>query len=415
MAMSFTPGDTVVWVVFVGTYLGMASGGVPGLALDRIGITLSALIVLLLSGTLSPTHLAGALELPTLVLLFALMIITAHFELAHGFDWIADHLSRLHASPRVLLALVIGVGGLLSMVLVNDIVAFAFTPMLCRGLRRRGLDPRPYLLALAGAVNGGSSATLIGNPQNILIGQLGELSFLGYTAVALVPAIVTLVVIYVVIVWVWRGALSIDKQPTGNSGGNDFSAWLGLKSLFAALALVLLLATVQDRVVAALGVALILLLGRRFSTRDLLSQVDGSLLVMIGCLFAVTAAATELPQAERVVDWLEARHLLPYDLGSLALFSVVASNTIGNVPAVVLLLKAVPDIPTSVLYGLALFSTLSGNLLLTGSLANIIVAERGAQAKVTLGFIDFARVGIPVTLLSMTLAGAWLGLLGILG
>lgn len=204
------------------------------------------------------------------------------------------------------------------------------------------------------------------------------------------------------------------KKHTVNSSGNDFSVWLGLKSLLATLALVLLLATVEDRVVAALGVALVLLLGRRFSTRELLSQVDGSLLVMIGCLFAVTASVTELPQAQHVVDWLEARQLLPYDLGSLALFSVVASNTIGNVPAVVLLLKAVPDIPTYVLYGLALFSTLSGNLLLTGSLANIIVAERGAQAKVTLGFIDFARVGIPVTILSMTFAGAWLWLLGIL-
>lgn len=212
--MSFSPGDTVVWIVFVGTYLGMASGGVPGLALDRIGITLSALIVLLLSGTLSPSHLAGALELPTLLLLFALMIIAAHFELAHGFDWIADHLSRLRASPRVLLALVIGASGLLSMVLVNDIVAFAFTPTLCHGLRQRGLDPRPYLLALAGAVNGGSSATLIGNPQNILIGQLGELNFLGYTTVALAPAIMTLVMIYAVIAWIWREALSADEKET---------------------------------------------------------------------------------------------------------------------------------------------------------------------------------------------------------
>ncbi|MES1956258.1 citrate transporter [Salinisphaera hydrothermalis EPR70] len=402
-----------MWLVFVGTYLGMARGRVPGLALDRTGITLAALIVLLLIGALSPDHLTSALELPTLLLLFALMLIAAHFELAHGFDWIADHLNRLPVSPRVLLGLVIGAGGLLSMMLVNDIVAFAFTPMLCHGLRRRGLDPRPYLLALAGSVNAGSSATLIGNPQNILIGQVGHLSFLVYTAVAIVPALVTLTIIYLVIAWVWREALSAEASPDGNED-NDFSVWLGLKSLLATLALIILLALVQDRVVAALGVALVLLLGRRFSTRDLLSEVDGPLLVMIGCLFAITATATGLPAAQHTVTWLKAHHLLPYGLGSLALFSVVASNTIGNVPAVVLLLKAVPDVPTYVLYGLALFSTLSGNLLLTGSLANIIVAERGAQAKVTLGFIDFARVGLPATVLSMSFAAFWLWWLGIL-
>src|SRR3546814_3379774 len=73
-----------------------------------------------------------------------------------------------------LLALVVAVTGALSSLLANDIVVFAMTPILCRGLARSGRDPRPYLLGHAGAANVGSAATLVGNPQNILIGEHGD-------------------------------------------------------------------------------------------------------------------------------------------------------------------------------------------------------------------------------------------------
>jgi Na+/H+ antiporter NhaD/arsenite permease-like protein len=92
----------------------------------------------------------------------------------------------------------------------------------------------------------------------------------------------------------------------------------------------------------------------------------------------------------------------------------VLSNTIGNVPAVILLLKVWPAPPAGALYGLALLSTLAGNLLIAGSLANIIVAERAASAGVKLGFADHAKTGIPVTLISMALAAIWLWVTGAL-
>jgi Na+/H+ antiporter NhaD/arsenite permease-like protein len=406
--------DALVWGVFVLTYIGMAAGRVPGLAIDRAGLTLSGLIVLIVAGVQPVAHIAAVLALPTLLLLFALMLVAAHFELARGFDWIADYLVGLDASPRLLLALVIAAGGVLSAVLVNDIVVFAFSPMLCRGLRRRGLDPRPFLLGLAGAANAGSAATLIGNPQNILIGQVGNLSFFGYTRVALIPAIAALIIVYAVIVWLWRQALTRADRGGDANEALAIDAWLIGKSLLAIAALIVLLASLTHRVVAALAIAGVLLWGRRLSTRALLAKVDGPLLVMIGCLLAITGIATGLPAAAHAAAWLKSQQLLPNSLGPLALFSLAASNTIGNVPAVVLLLKAVPDLPAHALYGLALFSTLAGNFLLTGSLANIIVAERSAAAGVTLRFADFARVGVPITLTSMALAGVWLWALGVL-
>jgi Na+/H+ antiporter NhaD/arsenite permease-like protein len=109
---------------------------------------------------------------------------------------------------------------------------------------------------------------------------------------------------------------------------------------------------------------------------------------------------------------LAERGLLPESLAVMAPLALVMSNTIGNVPAVILILSVWPDPPTGALYGLALLSTLAGNLLLVGSIANLIVAERAAAVGVRLGFLDHARAGVPITILSMAAAVAWLGLAG---
>jgi Na+/H+ antiporter NhaD/arsenite permease-like protein len=224
---------------------------------------------------------------------------------------------------------------------------------------------------------------------------------------------VALVIVYAVIAWYWRQALARNDFGGANEAPAIDARLLG-KSLLAIAVLIALLASLTHRVVAALAIAGALLWGRRLSTRALLAEIDGPLLVMIGCLFAITSIATGLPGAAHAITWLKSQHLLPNSLGPLALFSLAASNTIGNVPAVVLLLKAVPDLPAHALYGLALFSTLAGNFLLTGSLANIIVAERSAATGITLRFADFARVGMPITLASMAMAGVWLWALGVL-
>jgi Na+/H+ antiporter NhaD/arsenite permease-like protein len=394
--------------VFIAVYLGMAVGRIPGLAVDRTGLALTGVIVLLVGGVLTVTDLPAALELPTLLLLFALMILGGHFDAAHCFDFIGAWLARVRASPLALLGITVIVGGGLSMVMVNDIVVFAFTPLLCVALRERGLDPRPFLLALAGSSNAGSAASLIGNPQNILIGELGELDFFNYFMIAIVPALAALLAVFATIALIWRQTLRTIGTPAQDAMPVEIHPWLTAKSFLVTIALIATMMVLDGhREVAALGAAALLILGRRVTTRALLKEVDWSLLVLISSLFIVTAAFTALPIAADLIAWLKARELLPYDLSLLVPFSVIASNTIGNVPAVVLLVQALDHIPAEVLTALAVFSTLAGNLLLTGSLANIIVAERAHQQGVRLTFGDFARIGIPETTLSIAIATLW--------
>jgi Na+/H+ antiporter NhaD/arsenite permease-like protein len=401
-----------VTAVFALVYLGMALGRLPELALDRSGIALCGAALLLATGALPYGEWAQALDLETLVLLFALMLIGGHFAEAGAFDAVALWISRSPLSPTRLLGLVVATGGLLSALLVNDIVVFALTPLLVHGLAARALDPRPYLLALALSSNAGSAATLIGNPQNLLIGELGQLDFLGYVSVAALPSALALAVVFGVIAWMWRSRLQAP-QRTVALAEVPVHGWLLAKSLLAVLAVVLAMALLdRHRELAALAIAAALLIGRRIGSAALLKRVDWGLLVLIASLFVVTAAFARLPLATATLTALSNAGLGFEQLSLLVPVALVGSNTIGNVPLVMLLVETAGGLSPAMLTALAIFSTLAGNLLLIGSLANIITAERAAQVGVRLGFADFARVGIPVTLISTALASAWLLVLG---
>ncbi|MBE5315532.1 MAG: anion transporter [Xanthomonadales bacterium] len=402
----------LVIAVFVIVYLGMALGRLPGLALDRSGIALCGAALMLAAGALPQGDWSQVLDLPTLVLLFALMLIGGHFAEAGAFDAVARMLSCSPLSPLALLGLVVATSGLLSALLVNDIVVFALTPLLAQGLAARALDPRPFLLGLALASNAGSAATLVGNPQNLLIGELGQLDFLAYLGIAALPSALALLCVFTVIAWVWRGRLAVDTRAEALAE-QPLQRWLLMKSLLAVLAVMMaMLMLDRHREIAALAIAGVLLAGRSVGTAALLKRVDWSLLVLIASLFVVTAAFAQLPIAGAAMAGLDAAGLSFERLGLLVPAALIGSNTIGNVPLVMLLVETLGELSQPALTALAIFSTLAGNLLLLGSLANLITAERAAQAGVRLGFADFARVGIPVTLISTALALAWLLLRG---
>ncbi|WAJ38650.1 SLC13 family permease [Pseudomonas sp. GOM7] len=400
--------------LFVLTYLGMAAGGIRGLRVDRSWIACSAAVLLLVSGALSMPEAAQHLDPGALLLLLALMLVSAQFDFSGVYAWLNRYLTRHATRPTLLLAGVVLLGGLLSAILVNDIVAFALTPLLCRSLQQRGLEPRPFLLALALSCNAGSAASLIGNPQNILIGQAGGLDFWGYVAVAGPPALAAMVIVHGVIWLQWRRRWGQAKPLTASDMPVEqvYGAHSYLKPLLASLALLALFATSMPRELSALLVAVLVMVSRRVDSRDYVHKVDWNLLLLFVGLFLVSGAALQLPQLAQGAAWLAEHGLLPQGVWSLASASLVASNLIGNVPFVVLLLGLMPELSHSVLIGLAVMSTLAGNLLLIGSVVNLIVAEGAKRHGVSLGFVDYARSGVPVTLLSMALAGLWLGLGG---
>jgi Na+/H+ antiporter NhaD/arsenite permease-like protein len=277
---------------------------------------------------------------------------------------------------------------------------------------RRGLDPRPYLIALAGASNAGSAATVIGNPQNILIGQTGQLDFWTFLGACGPPAAFGLVTVFAVIGLVWRRQLQapadrdvqIEIPPTDRFGI--------AKAVLATVALLAMFAMPLPQVTGVLIVAATLLVSRRLATREILGLVDWHLLVLFAGLFVVTAAFVEAGLAADTLGALTAAGIAPHGLPALAAVTLFGSNTIGNVPTVVLLLTVLENLPEQALYALAALSTLAGNLLIVGSLANIIMVERASQCGVVLGFGEHARCGIPITVISFAAALVWFALRG---
>jgi Na+/H+ antiporter NhaD/arsenite permease-like protein len=400
--------DPLVVGIFVVVYLGMMLGELPGLKLDRTGIALLGAIALVATGRMSLDEAWGAVDVPTLALLLGLMVISAQFRLGGFYSKLTRHLGEGDRSPSTLLALVIATSGGLSAVLANDIVCLAMAPVLIEVCTRRRLNPVPYLLALACAANIGSAATLIGNPQNMLIGQTLQLSFTGYLLDGGVPALVGLLVVWSVIVAMFGTQWRRDSPPI-DVEAPAFDRWQTIKGVVVTTALVAaFLFTDWPRELVALTAAGVLLVSRRLASRDMIGLVDWHLLVLFIGLFVVNRA---IAQSGFAGGLLMMSRMAGADLTQepvLFIMTAVLSNLVSNVPAVMLLLPAARDAMDGAV--LALSSTLAGNLIVVGSIANIIVVDQAARLGIEIDWRRHARVGVPVTVLTLALAAGWLAL-----
>jgi len=404
--------NVIIPVVFVLTYLGLAAGRLPWFRVDRTGIALLGAIALLGTETVTIDDISGSIDISALVLLFALMIISAQFLSAGFYDLCADWITARHSGPFSLLALTVMVCGALTALLANDIVVFAMAPLLIAGARARGYDPRPFLIGLMTAANTGSAATVISSPQNIYLGQIGNLSFHRFLLVCAVPAMFGLVVVFAVIWFQWRDRV-LDQSPAPIADMPDverhpFDRAQTIKALVALVALLILFTTSLPREIGGLVIAALLLASRKITSRTMIAAVDWPLLLLFVSLFAVTGALSQSGLVHPFVESLGDAGLLPDHLAVLAPLTLFMSNVFGNVPSVILLLQLWPNPPEGALYGMALLFSFAGNLLLLGSFANLIVVERANQFGVHLSFGGYARAGIPITIISMVFAMLWL-------
>ncbi len=404
--------------VFFLVYLGMILGGLPFLQLDRTGVALLGAIALVGTGVVSPEGAVAALHLPTLMLLFAFMVLSAQLRLGGFYAWVTRRLAAWPLRPALLLGALVGVVGALSAVFSNDVVCLAVAPVLIAACHRRGLAPMPYLLGLACAANVGSAATLIGNPQNMLIGARLGLSFSGYLGEALAPVALSLLATWAIIVALTRGrwheARAVDPSPAPLAAQDlrdeaeaGLDRWQAAKGLTVALALLgIFLFTAWPRELAALVGAGLLLTSRQLHSRRMLGLVDWELLVLFIGLFVVNHALEASGLLATGLDALAAVGLHLEQPGTLFAAAVVLSNLVSNVPAVMLLLPVATDPLAGPI--LALASTLAGNLLLVGSIANLIVADAAERRGLRLDWRTHARVGVPVTLATLAIAATWL-------
>ncbi len=404
--------EPTVLAIFALVYLGMILGGLPFLQLDRTGIALLGAIAIVGLGVLSPEQAAQSIHLPTLLLLFSFMVISAQMRLGGFYTRVTLEIAELPLSPPALLAAVIAAVGALSAVFSNDVVCLAIAPVLADACLRRRLDPVPYLLGLACAANVGSAATLIGNPQNMLIGQVLKLSFADYFLTAIVPVLLGLVATWGVIAWQARGrwmTVLDDPAPERRQDEAPYDRWQTAKGLAIAAALVgAFLFADFPREVAALAGAGLLLMSRKLHSHKMLGLVDWELLILFIGLFVLNHALSQTGLTAAAMQLLAEAGVQLAEPVPLFVATLVLSNLVSNVPAVMLLLPAATQPFSGPL--LALVSTLAGNLFIVGSIANIIVLDAARRRGIAIDWRSHARAGIPVTLVTLAVTAAWFAL-----
>lgn len=357
----------------------------------------------LATGAISVEEAKQAVDVPTLAVLFGMMLLSAQYRLSGLYTVIGERLARVE-DPRRLLFGTILVTAVLSAVLTNDVVCFALTPLLLGSLLAAGRPPLPYLLAIACASNIGSALTPIGNPQNILISQSFRLPFLPFVLACLAPVALSLILLHVLIARTLPAASPLPAMSAATtSEAIPLDRWQAAKAVLLTLAVIALFLSPVPAPLTALGLVGIVLTSRRMHTRDVLALVDWHLLALFIGLFVVVRGfeisgwtqASRDALAAAGADLTEPHVLVP----GVALLG----NLVGNVPAVMLMLPFVGRAPATG-YALALASTFAGNAVLVGSIANLIVAEQAERLGVRLGFRDHLRLGLPITLISLALA-----------
>jgi Na+/H+ antiporter NhaD/arsenite permease-like protein len=298
----------------------------------------------------------------------------------------------------------------LSALLANDIICFAMAPILAYSLKRTGLNPVPFLLGLAMSSNIGSASTLIGNPQNMLIGQVGRLSFQAFFLWAFIPSFISLVAAFGIIIIFYRQNLILERieiMDENGLGWPQFDGWQTGKGIVAVAVLVGLYLTDIPRDLSTLTVAGSLLLSRKIKSREMMALVDWHLITLFCALFIIIHGITLAHLPEQVLNFLSQKGFELTQPVFLTGVSVIVSNLFSNVPAVMLVIPCLSKTIPEPWYILALSSTFAGNLFLLGSIANLIVVEKALGHGVLISFKEHARIGIPVTILSLLVLVGW--------
>jgi Na+/H+ antiporter NhaD/arsenite permease-like protein len=395
-------------LVFAASYIVIAVGKLPGFYLDRTGAALLGAALMVGLGVLPLERALQAIDFDTIALLLGMMIVVGNLRLSGFFRLVTSWAVSRARHPLLLLAAVVATSGFFSAFLVNDTICLTLTPLVLDIVLRLRRDPVPYLLALAMASNVGSTATITGNPQNIMIGSFSGIPY-GTFAAALSPvAAVGLIATFGLIAWLHPAEFRSAEPVGGAAPPAHAYRPLVIKSLAVTAAMMAGFFAGQPPAKIALLAAAVLLVTRTVRSDKTYREIDWPLLLMFAGLFVVVAGFEKALLSPAVVAEIGRQHL--DQMPVLAVVTAVLSNMVSNVPAVLVLkpfVAGLPD-PHRAWLVIAMSATLAGNLTILGSVANLIVVQRAGRRGVGIVFWQYFRVGAPLTILTIAAGLAWL-------
>src|SRR5580704_5628825 len=405
------PGHFLTLVIFILTYAVIALGEIPWARIDRTGAALAGAVAMVISGALSESGAEHAIDFHTIALLLGMMIVVANLRLSGAFAFFARAMLSRARSGFGMLAMTVAASGLLAAFFINDVVCLALTPMIIDAAEIADLDPIPFLLGLATASNIGSAATITGNPQNMIVAGFAHLGYSSF-AIHLAPAaIIGLVVDHIVIAAVYRRSLGATRAPADTTPRTiRVIRPLMVKSSIVTLCALAMFVAGYPTHLVAMSAGVILLFTRRIKPARVYRLIDWTMLAMFTGLFIVVAGFETTGFQTEVVNLVGVNRLThPV---TLTVVVAILSNIVSNVPAVLLFRPLYPMLGGSraIAMLIASASTYAGNLTVVGSIANLIVIEQARLRKINVTFFDYLRVGVPITLITLTINTALLAL-----
>jgi Na+/H+ antiporter NhaD/arsenite permease-like protein len=388
-------------VVFAATYFTVALGRLPGFKIDRAAAAFIGAGLMVAFGVLALPDAYRAIDFDTITLLLGVMIVVANLRLSGFFRFAGETILKHARYPLTLLIAVVGLSGILSAFLVNDAICLAMAPLVLDLVIQTKRNPCPYLLAIAMASNVGSTATLTGNPQNVMIGGFSHISYAKFaqalSPVAAIGLLLTLLMIslaYSSEFWTW-------EQLTGGLPPVRISKPLMIKSALVSLAMIAAFFAGVVPARAAVAAGAILLLSRRIRCQRIYEEIDWPLLLMFAGLFIVVAGLEKSVLTADVIGAVGRWHLECIPV--LSIVTAVLSNLVSNVPAVLILRPFAATLrdQQQAWLTIAMASTLAGNFTLIGSVANLIVAQSAKRRGIVISFWDYFKVGAPLTVLTI--------------
>lgn len=368
--------------------------------------------MLLLVGFIDIHEAYSFIDWDVITFLLGMMVMIVYLEYSGFFEHVALLLVRFSRSTEHLLILTIISSAMLSALFVNDTICLLFTPILLKSAKYFKVNPIPYLIAIATASNIGSALTITGNPQNMYIGIQSGIPFLKFAAVMLVPVALGLIINYLAIRLIFRKEINGTKITPVDITVPPLKKSLLYKTLFALLLTLSMFIGGTGYPLAALtGMSLILLTGH-VPPHNVFKNVNWTILLFFAGLFVVMGAFEKAGYMTKLIAFVS-YYFADMDLKSLlglSLITALLSNLVSNVPAVILMQPMVEHLggKESLWLLLAMASTFAGNLTLIGSVANLIVAEKAQEQDVSMDFISYFKVGLPVTLLTLLIGTLWL-------
>lgn len=396
--------EIIAGIILLATLIVFTLGKSPVFRVDRAGMSIIGASLMTAFGILTIEDAVQSIDAKTIVVLFSLMVVVSNLKLAGFFTYIGKLVFTHIHSGKILLLAVTFISGILSSVVINDIVCLLFTPIVIMICLKVKVNPIPYLLAVAMASNIGSSCTFIGNPQNVLIGSLSQVPAGEYFMVAAPLSLIGLILLYLSLSFKYRNDLAVNFNYISEDNKIIHKYLLSKTIIVLALVIIFYLVGFDLSLTASFGAAF-LLINSRIKPERVYEDIDFNLLIMFIGLFIIIAGVEKSGLLDLINGFLPPEYMEQIPLFSL--MAIVLSNIVSNVPAVLLLRYYIPADDQILWQALALLSTIAGNLTVFGSIANLIVLEIAKKQGIKISSKEYLKIGFPLTIILSIISIIW--------